>query len=293
MGLVYVNEVPGIGEVLTQSTPITVIRGLLLTPPDFNFASGSAFALEANYLSAIAAGQMYPIPEILECNEMNFADKEIETSIGRKVFQFEGPRGWELKTVYTLEQHQKLREYSFKNWRAFYIDENNNIRGCKADGTKIQGFKFSYFRVQKQGSASAKDAAYSVITLQEAHVQEWDKKGVMVNPDWLAGDLVGVLDIIPTQGGNVAANSLTLNVNYVDDSQLTSAGAINTIPVSGLVAANVKILNGNTPVTPTVTESTSTPGTYTISATTLVAGYTLQIEASSTMLFKSDPITLT
>lgn len=289
----YVNEVPGIGEVLQQSTPITVIRGIILTTPDFEFASKTSFATEADYLSAIAAGKMYPIPNILESESQNFEDKVLETSTGKKVFQFEGVRGWLLKSVLSLTQHKLLRQYSFKNWRVFYIDENNNIRGYSPDGTKVKGYKLGMFRVLKQGSPSANDAAFSTIQLQEAHIEEWDKYGVMVNPTFLASDLTGVLDIKIT-AGSVTSNSVQVTANYVDDSQLTPAGANDSVSVSGLVAANVRIMNGSTEVTTgkTVTESSTVPGTYTVAATTLVAGYTVQIIASSANLYKSDPITL-
>lgn len=293
MGLNYVNEVPGIGEVLQQSTPLTVIKGLLLTAPDFEFASLSAFAQESNYLSAIAAGKMYPVQNILESEAQNFEDKILESSTGRKVFQFEGPRGWLFKTQLSLEQHKILRQYSFKNWRVFYVDESNNIRGYSPDGTKVKGFKLSFFRVAKQESSSANSATYSDIQIQEAHIAEWDKSGIMVNPTWLASDLIGVLNVEITPSA-VSSNNFTMTVNYVDNSQLTPAGVADSVSVSGLLAANVRIMNGATEVTTgkTVTESSSVPGTYTVSATTLVTGYTVQIVASSTMLYKSDAKTL-
>jgi hypothetical protein len=293
MGLVYASEVPGIGEVVQSSTPITVIKGIILTHPSFEHTTKAAFATEAGYLSAIAAGTMFPIQGIVESEAWNFEDKEIETSTGNTVFQFQGPRGWILKAVLSLEQHKNLREYSFINWRVFLIDENNNIWGCDSDGTKVHGFKLSYFRVLKQGSPSANDAAFSVIKMKLAHIEEWDKKGLITNPTWLASDLVGVLDVTLSCGA-VAANSCQGTVAYVDDSQLTSAGASTSIPITGLVAANFLLMHGATEITAgkTITESATVPGTYTIAATALVATDTVKVQASSTELYKSDAVTL-
>lgn len=292
MGLVYNNEVPGLGEVIQSATPITVIKGLLLTPPNFEFATKQAFATQSNYLTAIAAGTMFPIQGIIEDEVADFADKVLETTTGSKVFQFSGKRGRILKLSLSLEQHKVLySNYSLKKWNAFLIDENNNILGTTPDGTKVKGLKLSYFRVPMQGPG--KDGSLTSIELQFANVSEYDSRGIMVNPTFEASDLIGVLNVVQTVSA-VAANSVTISVNYVDNSQLTSAGAADSVAVSGLLAANFQIMNGSTEVTAgkTVTESAALPGTYTVSATTLVAGYTVKVIATSANLYKSDASTL-
>jgi hypothetical protein len=293
MGLVYSSEVPGIGEVIQSATPITVPTGIILTHPSFEFATKASFATEADYLSAIVAGTMFPVQGIIESEPWDFEDKVQETSIGQEIFQFPGTRGWKLKVVLSLEQHKNLREYSFINWRVLMVDVNNNIQGYDPDGTKVKGLKVSYFRVGKMGSPSANSAAVTPIEFKFAHIEEWDKKGIMVNPTWLASDLTGVLDVDLTCGA-VAANSCTGVVAYKDDSQLTGAGAQASIPITSLAAANFLLMHGETEITAgkTVTESSTVPGTYTIAATSLVATDTVKVQPSTTQLYKSDAETL-
>lgn len=292
MGLVCLNNTPGIGETCAQSSPLTVLSGLFLTSPDFQFDTFADFATESVWKAGIANGDIFPVQNIDEDEIQNVEDAIYESPTGNKGFQYEGRRGHMFKVRLPLEQHKKLRQYSHGNWRAFYLDYSNNMRGTTPDGTIVKGFRLSFFYIPKQQLPSADGPAFSLIQLQERSIDEWDKNGIYVNPTWLGSDLQGVLDVLQTPG-SVSSNSVTVSVAYIDDSELTAAGAAKSTPVSGLVAANFKILNGTTEVTTgkTVTE-TAVAGTYTVAATTLVAGYKLQVIPSATMLYRSEQDTL-
>jgi hypothetical protein len=283
-----INDLPGIGETCQQSAPISIKSGLFLTRPDYSFATYQSFMTEADWLTAIAAGNIFPVQGLIEEEPQNFEDSIEETSTGLKIFKFEGRRGRMFKVLLPLEQHQKLREYSFANWRCFYGDINNNIIGVSDDGTTVKGFRLGFFRIPKFDDMGG----VSAIQLQERSVNEWDKFAIYGTPSWLVDDLQGVLTVLLTDGA-VAANSVTVTVAYEQRSQLTTAGAKKSTSISGLVAANFKILNGSTEVTTgkTVTE-TAVAGTYTVAATTLVAGYTVQVIPSSTALYRSNTETL-
>ena len=287
MGLICINSLPGIGETCQQSAPLTAKTGMFLTRPDYSMTY-SDFMTEASWLTAIAAGDILPVQGLIEEEPQNFEDSIEETSIGRKIFKFEGIRGRMFKVLLPLEQHQKLREYSYANWRVFYCDANNNIMGTSDDSTNVKGFRLSFFRIPKYNDMDA----ISAIQLQERSVNEWDKFGIYGTPTWLVEDLQGVLTVLLTDGA-VAANSCTCTVAYVQRSKLSTSGALASTPVSGLLAANFEILNGTTEVTAgkTVTE-TAVPGTYTVAATTLVAGYTVQVIPSSSALYRSNTETL-
>ncbi|MFK5173322.1 hypothetical protein ACI3QN_12485, partial [Propionibacterium freudenreichii] len=88
-----------------------------------------------------------------------------KTATGSNIFQFEGKRGRKLKVQLPLELHKVLRTYSFKNWRVFRIDQNNNIIGTSPDGTVVKGIKLSYFRVGKQMQDST-SGTYTPIEMQ-------------------------------------------------------------------------------------------------------------------------------
>jgi hypothetical protein len=290
MGLTCINSIPGIGETCQQAAPLTVKSGLFFTSPDFKFLTYQNFVTESQWATAIAAGQIYPVQGIIEEENQDVEDSVTDTSTGRKVFNFEGLRGRLFKVLLPLEQHKKLREYSFKNWRVFYSDYNNNVIGCSDDGTTVKGFRLNFCKIGKMKSPSADMGAVSDIQIQEANVNEFDKYGVYANPSWLVSDIQGILQVELTAGA-VGSNSFTATVAYVDGSEITAAGAKKSVPVSGLVAANFQVLNGNTAVTVTATE-TATLGTYTIAATTLVAGYTAKVVPNTDNLYASDRKTL-
>lgn len=290
MGLTCINSIPGIGETCQQVAPLTIKTGLFFTSPDFKFSTLQNFVTESQWTTGIAAGQIYPVQGVIEEENQNFEDSVMETSTGRKVFLFEGIRGRMFKVLLPLEQHKKLREYSFKNWRVFYADANNNIIGCSDDGTTVKGFRLGFCRVTKMDNPSADMGATTGIQIQERNIEEFDKYGVYANPTWLASDIQGILSVDLTAGA-VGTNTFTAQVAYIDGSEITSAGAKKSTPVSGLVTANFQILNGTTPVTVTATE-TAVLGTYTISGTTIVAGYTAKVIPSTDNLYQSERETL-
>lgn len=288
MAIVCLNSLSGIGEVCDQETPITITSGFFLTRPDFEFATFSAFALQASWLTGIVDGKVFPVQGVKDEENMDFEDSVTDTPSGDKVFNFEGRRGKRFKLLLPLELHKILRTYDRKNFKIFYLDRNNNIRGTTPDGTKVTGFSLSYFRIPKQQSPYPENPAFSFVELQEADINEWDTDGVYVRPTWLGSRVKGVLPVVTTSS-TVASFIFTTAVSYVDNSALTSAGANTTAAISGLVVGNFKVINeSGVIVTPeSVVESTTTPGTYTVTTAAMVSG-SVQVIPTSTALYKSE-----
>jgi hypothetical protein len=286
----FINQLAGIGETGQQSTPLTITAGLLLTTPGFKFDTVSAFALEASYKAGIIAGDIYPIMNVLDDEAADFEDVQTQTATGANIFQFEGKRGRNLKIQLPLELHKVARTYSFKNWRLLRIDQNNNIIGMSPDGTIVKGVKLSFFRVGKQKTDTT-SGTYTSIMYQEANINDWDKFGVYINPSWSATDLEGVLKVKLT-AGTIAANATVANVAWVDNSAIKEDGTKNSVPVTGLLAANFVLINQTGGVvTATVVESTAIPGRYTISNASLTSG-SLTIAPSSVNMYESDTVVL-
>lgn len=286
----FINQLAGIGETGDQSTPITITSGLLLTTPSFKFDTIADFADQDKYKTAILEGKMYPIMGILDDEAANFEDVQTQTATGSNIFQFEGKRGRNLKVQLPLELHKIARTYSFKNWRAFRIDQNNNIIGMSPDGTIVKGIKLSFFRVGSLKNDSA-NGTFTPIMMQEANINDLDKFGVYINPEWSATELEGVLKVVLT-AGTIATNSTTVNVAWVDNSAIKEDGTKNSVPVTGLVAANFNLINQTGGVVPaTVVESTTIPGRYTISNASLTSG-SLQVQPSAANMYESDAVVL-
>ena len=288
MAIVCLNSLQGIGETCEQETPITITSGFFLARPDFEFATFASFATKADWLTAIVDGKIFPVQGIKDEENKDFEDSVTDTPSGDKVFNFEGRRGKRFKLLLPLEAHKVLRTYDRKNFKIFYLDRNNNIRGTRLDDTKVTGFSLSYFRIPKQQSPYPENPAYSFVELQELDINEWDKNGIYVNPSWLGTKIKGVLNVQATPS-TVTTNDFTVTVFYEDDSSLSSAGAKQTAVISGLLIGNFRVIDQTGAViTPTsVTESATMLGTYTVETTAMTAG-SVQVIPTSTALYKSE-----
>jgi hypothetical protein len=292
MGILCLNTVEGLGLRCEPENDLSILRGIFLTKPDFNFVSFTSFATEADWLAAIAAGNIFPILGIKEYEAADVEDNIYESPIGEKTLNYEGMRGMILKVKYDVKSHKILRTYANKNWKMFKFDLNGNVIGTSPDGTKVQGFKIGYFHVSKQMTATADQPAWTLINIQESIVAEWDERGVYCKPTFEPADLNGVLPVVLTCS-TVTTFAFTATVSYVDESKLTSAGADTTVPISGLLAANFYVLDqGGLVETVTVSESLVSPGTYTVTGVDITSG-SCQVIATAANLYKSTEIALT
>jgi hypothetical protein len=294
------NNVDGLGELCQQGSPLTIRTGAYLTHPDFSFVSLSSFLTEADWLTAIAAGNIYPLTKIMDQENQDMEDVVFESSTGDKVPQYEGTRGQMWKFILPLDLHKILKnQYSLKNWRIIELDKNGNLIATSPDKIAVQGFKLSYFRVLKQETPGSDNAAFTPIEFQKSDIKEYDVNGVYANPTWIASDLTGVLKITITPS-TVAANVFTMTAAYVSTSVIDpDTNALKTFPITGLGATNLQIIDQAGAILSnagdyTVTESAAVPGTYTIDATvgTITSG-SVQVVASSTQLYSSAVATLT
>jgi len=291
------NSRVGIPEGCIVENQFTMLKGGVLAIPGFTFDTEADFADEDKWLEYMADGKLFPIPDVKESENQNVEDGVYETPDGEKSFLYNGNRGYVLKVKYTLARHKVLFTYSNTNWDIFKIDKVGNIMGQSVDGTKVGGFKTNYFQVGKQdNNVGADSPAYTIVTIQEKIVEEWDKNGRAINPDWLALNLKGVTTLT-AEASTVAANVFTLTVNYVDGSTLESDGSDRSAAKRGLVPIDLEIIDQAGAILSnsgdyTVTE-TAVYGVYTVDCTvgTITSG-TVQIKASATNLYTSAQVTL-
>lgn len=292
MPIICDEGVIGLGNPCGAGNPLTIPYGIILTDPTFEFSTFSAFATQANYLSGIVAGTLVPIMGCKGIEAKDVEDSVHTTDTGEKIFLYHGKRGQSLKFHLSLYQHQILMDYPLKKWRAFFVDVEGNVLGTSPDGTKVKGFSISSLFVNKLPTAQKDAPRWTMVEFQESIVDELDRRGVYVNPStWLASDLEPVTQVELTVG-TCSSFEFTATVQFVDGFGLKSTGAKNTQAISGLVAANFYVIDqGGVVETVTVTESSTVPGTYTVTGVDITSG-TCAIVPSTTMLFKSDTETV-
>jgi len=292
MAIVCTTSFTGIGRTCKKENSLTVMRGGFLAKSSFQFASFSSFGTEADWLTAIAAGNLYPVHGFKNWENQKVEDGIQEGDIGQKSLSYRGMDGYQAMIKSTLQDHKALKTYSNGDWRWFPYDANNNILGTTPDGIAVQGLELEYFDVGSQIRASADQAAMTPITIQESNPKEWNDEGIYIeNADFLASNLKGVVRCTIT-ASTVSTNVFTLTVTYADNSALSSVGVAGSSAILGLLAANVVITNqaGVVAVAVTAVDTTPATGVYTVTGS-LTSG-TVIITASSALLFDSARLTL-
>lgn len=298
MSLLCLNDVLGIPNACQTQNPFTTLKGIVLAVPGFSFDSFTDFSDQDKWNEYIADKKLFPVMEIKEIEPQNVEDGFYDTPDGEKIKLYDGQRGYILKVKYDLALHKILRTYSGKNWSVFKIDKANNVMGQTSDGTIVGGFELSLFDVSKQdNNISADTPAWTMITVQEAIVNEWDVDGIYLNPSWLALKLDGVTNVVLTASA-IASFAFTLTALYTDNSHLTTGGVANTAALTGRVAADFEIIDQTgtvlTPVTDyTCIEQTDNPGTYDIDATVgAMTSGSASVKPSATNLYESNSVTI-
>jgi hypothetical protein len=299
--LLCLNQRDGVGVPCENITPLTVLRSIFLTRPGFSFDDSADFADKDIWDAAIAAKDILPLQNIKGFENQKVEDGLHTTDTGDKIFLWDGMRGGQLKFVLTLDQHKILKRYSDQNYLMFKGDRGNNIAGVLNDDGTISGVELSYFHVKDQTEATATEPPFTPVEYQEVDPGEYNVKGCYVNPTWRIKNLTPVTKIVITSS-TVATFIFTVTAAYVPASKFTPAGAAVSIPCTGLLEDNFKVIDQGGDSEPvTVVESTVTPGTYVVTGTNITSG-TCQIVATGpvagppvvpAILFESAEITLT
>jgi hypothetical protein len=168
--------------------------------------------------------------------------------------------------------------------------------GTTPDGTIVQGVDLSYFQVSKQDNNIGADTpAFTMITVQERIVDEWDVDGVWLKPSFLLQKLDSLTKVTVT-ASSVVSNGFTLTISYDNNSDLSSDGSTNSLPLVGLTDSDLTIIDQTSAtLTPTTdyTVTDNNDGTYDVDATAggLTSG-SAAVKPYATSLYESDAVTL-
>jgi len=289
------------GTVCTTNTALTGLgscernnsfgseAGLALALDSQFFATKASFATQADWLAAIKAEQIFPITNIVEVEHTDQEPSYYESPKGDQVLLRQGNYRAKYKLNIPFCLHQRLQAFRNSKIRLYKIDENGNIYGTSPEGTTVRGFQVQLINPEKMIFAKPDSPAFSVITINEKDSKEWNENGVYVNPTW---DALALEGINPVTLSTSAVSALSITVKVVAICGLTAAGAVNEMPITGLVAADFLFYKASdgTAQTPTgVVDNLN--GTYTAAFAALVTGtVTLKAPAAlsdATILIKS------
>jgi hypothetical protein len=287
------NELYGVGVPCSKVTPLTTEQSIVIARPGYTFTNAEAFASSSNWQTGIANKDLFVIDGVENPEDQKVEDGIYTSDTGDKTRLWSGKRGKRLLFTLTLEQHQIAVTYGGKNWELFKVDKNGNIMGIVNDDGTISGIALSYFEVFEQTEPTATEPPFTPIEYQEEDTKAWSKKGCYVTPTWLTSKIIKPLTLVTCTCSTVATFIFTATVAYSPNSIFDADGTAKSVALSGLTDANFEVIDqGGSVETVTVVESTTTPGTYTITGVDITSG-SCQVIATASVLYESTVTTLT
>jgi hypothetical protein len=249
---------PGCSDI-SELAPIT---GFVITTENFEFATKEDFATLGDWTDGIKAEKVFPVTKIIDYEFQDEEDNMYTSPLGLRRFNRYGKYVTIFKLSTNLCIHKALQSFMNQKCRVFFIMENGGILGTSPDDTKVKGFLIDQLTTQKLVKpTSGGDPSFSPIMIVEKNPLELNKYGESVIPTWdPASELSGLVPVTVSIVGTPTATSIVVKV--VSTCGLTSAGADNTIPITGLVQADFALLktNGSTQTISSMTDNDD--GTY-------------------------------
>lgn len=293
MNLLCLNELKGVGVPCNQISPLTDAMSFGLLRPGFTFTDAEGCDALTDWLTAVANKDMYIIPNVFNSENQKVEDGIHTSNYGEKSHLSEGLRGEKYLIKCTKEQHEILRSYSEKNWDMVIFDRNNNIHVILNDDGTIGGSKLGYFHVYGQIKGNSEMPTHTPIEYQEDDAGEWDAKGAYLSPSFRLKNIKPITQVVTTSS-TVDANVFTCSVAYTPDKHFAADGTALSVALTGLDETSFEVIDQTTAINVIVSavESSITPGTYTITGTTLTSG-SVRVKPSATNLYESERETLT
>lgn len=236
---------------------------LLWTADSFEIANEAAALLEATYVDAVDAKNMYPFKIFDEVEPAIEDDVEQELATGVSLFVREGKYGGVGRFEMSLCDLPKYRTFNEVQGRAFIVTGNGKIYGTSPDGAKFKGFKLSKLHISGLKGTDGSTVRFVEVRYQFKSPSEMSDFPAVPNigTDWDPLTLTGIVDVTVTVESS-AEGSVVLKVIRDCDGET----------VDGLVVGDFTILasDGTTEMLPGDGFTDNGDGTYTFVFTTPV-----------------------
>jgi len=249
---------------------------LIWTAESFSFATEAAAIVEANWLTAINAKNIYPFP-VFDAIEPAIEDNvKQDLPTGVSLFVREGKYGGKGMMQVALCNLSKLRTFNEVQGRAFIVTGDGQVFGTSPDGAIFKGFKLSEFHVSMLKGTDGSTKRMVELDYQFKNVNEMADYPAVPSLTWDPLTLTGLIDVTVAVTAS-AEGSVTVSVTRDCDGE----------SVDGLVVGDFTILasDGTTEMLPGDGFTDNTDGTYTFTFTTPVLPgdtYTVNLKTPST-----------
>jgi len=259
----------------TRENPFVDTAGLVATTTAFNLTSLALAATEATWTTGVKAKTVFPFPKIWDVEDVSEEIKMATSTSGKNVKRT-GNRIIKKRFTFdaTMDVNKALKSFDNAAIRVFLFDSSNNIK-FYLNGSVPTGFSVSsiIFEGQKDAMQDGSKPSLASVLITFKDSEEWDQYGHYVCPTWRIADVEPLTDVYLEQVGTWAATGGILRAYSY--SNYTTAGAINKIPITGLVKADFSALTtAGASQTSAITGSVvdNADGTYTFTCTGFANG---------------------
>jgi hypothetical protein len=265
-----------------KNNPFLDAVALIFTLDDFEFDTFADFATEAEWTDGVKAGNIFPLPGIVEVEDQSEESQYYEAPSGQRIPRRLGKYRHIYRYNLPFEVHKALQSFRSANVRVFIVDDAGNISGYSPDGTKVKGFSLSNLNPEKMTSAGQDNTpAWSPIVVDQQDAKQWNELGVFINPAWDAASLLALTDV---ELSVVSASATEIVIKVAYNAGLSADGSVSFVGVAGILEADFSF----TTTSPTSMVDNGN-GTYTFTGTSMASG-SVDLVAPSSMASTGAPI---
>lgn len=234
--------------------------------------------------------KLFPTPNIAENVADERADSIFETfESGKMSFVQTGDRKF---TCVFPKASQKLlttlEGFRCKEIGAFHVDKNSALVGNNSTSTLFAPLRIDNTTIDVKWIPATDKTNPKIMFSFQYHQAENDSDMAIIAYDSSSTATTGLTYDLLTMGGLVDASGTPGTISatgYVVALSYFSGNAINRAPIKGLVAGDIALTNRATGATislTSITESTSTPGTYTLVYASQTTGVYVRLRGAAT-----------
>jgi hypothetical protein len=215
---------------------ISGIKNIFLVKRSFSFSSFTDFEDVDVWITAIKAGNIYPM---LGNKQADSASDPLKAQKNKQDFTYKTSAGkYRFVHHYNVEYDYGniLKGFSETGYDYMFQDLNGNIFGYTSDGTTVQGFETDSILFEKMDMGPGNQPNWTKIHIELTDADQLDRNAKIINPDW---SVLRNLNLVPVDITNITEGSLTFRVT---DS--VSGNAVNS-----LRAADVTISDNSGTIT--------------------------------------------
>ena len=258
----------------TEECLESVVIKTAVAKPGFSFATIQEAKSLTKWKEAIAAKNIFPLYDVEELANANTEDTVFEgrnktytTAKGKKVNTYNSYLG--------LCSHAALMSFDGKELQLFEMTEDGEIKGIQDDAGKIKGQSVT-MNVGKRMDAMPDKPPYTPVKITYKDFKEYETRGALLRPGFLASDVLGVFDVVLKQ-----VLATPTRIEFTATTTCAGGSAKN----KALEAGDVIVRNASGAlVTTSFVAADPVTGIYALTGTGFATGYTVELDGVITQV---------